>query len=323
MNALQALESLRDHVRSRHLSLATERTYALWLRRYMAFLSTRRDLATGTAGEKISAFLNALARNRSSISAHNQALCALVFFYERCLNERPELPDGLHLKRNDHHRLAPTQMDVRRLLCAIGNTPAQPVKLIVSLLYGCGLRLSEVLQLRIKDVDLERGQIVVRNPKNRRDRVVGVPRSLVDGLSSQIRRVRGTWETDHWNGVPVTMPSGPRYAAFHVSGSWPWFWIFPGAKPTRDPRSGRTVRWHCHPAIIRRAMDRVSADHQFATPLTPHHLRHAYATHALDRGANVRALQLAMGHKSLETTQRYLRSDALSVQSPLDALIPR
>jgi site-specific recombinase XerD len=319
MNSIQALELLRDHIRLRQLSLSTERTYLQWARRYIEFLRERPPLHAATSQMKITAFLTALAHRHTSASGQNQALNALLFFYKHALGADPGPIDALRVQQPEHTRQAPSAEDVRRLLATITDTPAHPVRLIVALLYGCGLRVNEALALRVKDVDFEQERLVVRQPKNRRDRIVALPRGLAKPLAEQIRRARGMWEEDHWHGIPVVMPPGPRRTAARSPMSWPWFWVFPGARPARDPRSGRLVRWRCHEAVVQKAMARATAD-DFDFPLTPHHLRHAYATHALDRGANIRALQLAMGHKSLETTQRYLRSDALDVQSPFDAL---
>jgi integrase len=179
------------------------------------------------------------------------------------------------------------------------------------------MRVSEPLSLRVRDVDMERSRITIRQAKGRKDRVVALPCSLINEFKSQIKIARGIWERDQASGIPCKLPGllGKKYPGYEHA--WAWFFVFPQHTTCKDPRDGREVRWHCHEANLQRAVKQ-AASKVGIQGVTPHHLRHAYATHALEFGANVRAVQEAMGHKSLETTMGYIHTDALSVKSPLE-----
>ncbi len=320
MKTDQALDALRDQLRRQRRSLSTERTYLQWLRRYVDYLRDHPKLRSATSPDKITAFLTSLAYARGSASGQNQALNALLFFYQHVRGEDPGPIKALRVRRPDTHRHAPTREQTLRLLHAVRDTPSYPIRLIVHLLYGTGLRLNEALDLRMKDVELDRSRLVVRNGKGNKDRVVALPASLRFSIVAQMKAARKIWEADRWKAIPVPLPDRLLSKSRHWESTLAWFWLFPAATTCLDPRSNRRVRWRCHPAVIQRALSKVSTTASFSTPITPHHLRHAYATHALENSANLRALQLALGHKSLETTQGYLRSDALDVASPLDTL---
>ncbi len=320
MTTDQALDSLRDQIRRQRLSLSTERTYLQWLRRYVDYLKHHPQLSADPGPKKITDFLTSLAVSRTSASGQNQALAAVLFFYKHVLEQDPGPIKALRVRRPEGHRHAPSQTDTLRLLDSIQDTPQYPIRLVVHLLYGCGLRLNEALDFRMKDVDLDGNRLIIREAKGNKTRIVALPGGLRTALATQMQSVRRIWERDQWNAIPVPLPDRLLEKSRRWEATLAWYWLFPAAKPCLDPRSGRRVRWRCHQATIQRAVGRASDQLGFSLPITPHHLRHAYATHALERGANIRALQLAMGHKSLETTQGYLTSDALNVPSPLDGL---
>ncbi|MGH8048764.1 MAG: tyrosine-type recombinase/integrase [Chthoniobacterales bacterium] len=316
MNTHHALELFRDSIRRRHLAIATEKSYCGWLRRFAGFL--QGGATTGTREEKVEAFLTDLARRRCSSSQQNQALNALMSFYRDVLEQPLSGVNALRVRRPAGIRIAPSAAVVRALMMALEDTPSQPVRLIASLLYGCGLRLNEALGLRLKDVDLTNSRFWIRDAKHHRDRVVAIPCALTGDIVAQVARAEASWREDFLKRIPVPLPGllGRKFP--HAEYSRDWYWLFPVADVCTDTRSGRTVRWRCHPAVVQRAFARASERASLRPAVTPHHLRHAYATHCLDAGVNVRALQSAMGHKSLETTMRYLHADALSVTSPLD-----
>ncbi len=320
MTSAQALSSLRDQLRRHRCALSTERSYLQWLRRYMTWLRSFPALAESPIYQKVEAFLIVLARDRISASGQNQALNAVLFFYQHVLGEDPGPIKALRVKRPDLHRHAPTQNEMIRLFQALRDTDHYPIRLIVHLLYGCGMRLNEALDLRLKDLDVERGRIVIRNAKGGKNRVVAIPKRLETALTTQMQAAKRIWESDRWESIPVPLPERLLQKSRHWEASLAWFWLFPATKPCRDPRTNRRVRWRCHEGTIQRALAAANGCTNFSTPITAHHLRHAYATHALEGGANIRSLQLALGHKSLETTQGYLRSEALDVASPLDNL---
>ncbi len=320
MNTHQATTALRDHVRRQHLSFATERTYAQWLRRYIVHLRHNPLLALQSTTEKITAFLTALAHDRASASGQNQALNALLFFYKHVLDEDPGPIKALRVRAPDAHRHAPSLSLTTQLLRNVRDTPHHPTRLITQLLYGCGLRLNEALDLRLKDVDLTSGQLTIRQAKGKKNRTLRLPIRLTPAITLQIESARRVWAADRWQGIPVPLPNRLLQKSRQSEAALAWFWLFPAKAPCRDPRSGRRVRWRCHPSVVQRAIARANPSTKSSLPITAHHLRHAYATHALENGANLRALQLAMGHKSLETTQGYLTAESLSVASPLDVL---
>jgi len=314
MNSTEALSRLRDELRRRHHALSTERTYCWWLGRYIAFV--RAAPADATREEKVESFLTALAHERRSASSQNQALNALVFFHAHVLGRPLVGVNALRARRPDRVRIAPGRMETRALLRALAGTP--PLDLVAHLLYGCGLRLCEALDLRLKDVDVVNSRLWIRDAKHRKDRVVALPCALAEAVAAQVSTGEAAWREDFRHRVPVPLPGLIAGKHPHAEYSRDWRWLFPAAGTCRDPRRSRVVRWRIHQTNVQRAFATASARLGLRPALTPHHLRHAYATHCLEDGVNVRALQAAMGHKSLDTTMGYLHADALSVVSPLD-----
>lgn len=317
MNTEQAIHRVRDIMRRQHNALSTEETYVFWLRRYMAALS---KMPGGLSSEqKIEQFLTELARDHGlSASSQNQAFNAILFFYKHVLKQTIGNIDALRAQRPVHMRHAPSVGETQALLQTIRNIGGYPTNLIARMLYGCGLRVSEPLNLRIKDVNLERCRLVIRGAKGGKDRMVALPASLVAELVQQIQRARATWQIDRQNRTPVTLPGrlAKKYPEFQFA--WSWAWLFPAHHLCRDPRTGTLVRFRMHEVNVQRAVK--FARRKLGIAVFPHELRHGYATHCLERGTNPRAIQKAMGHASLETTMGYLHAEALSVGSPLDTL---
>ena len=316
MNASEAEQLLRNTIRRKHFSLSTEDTYAGWLVRFMAYVV---KLPYGLPSEKkMEAFLTALARDEVSASTQNQAFNALLFFYRDCLRQKLEGINALRAKREASLRRAPAVEEVRRLLADVQDEGAYPVRLVVKLIYGCGLRITEPLGIRVRDVGLANSRLIIRRAKGGKDRVVGIPCSLVRDVTAQLEMARVIWQRDAAAGVPIKLPSRMEKKYPQAQWSWNWAWLFPQNAPCRDPRSGRTVRWHQLESTVQRAVK--SSCRRLGLEILPHELRHAYATHCLNGGQNPRAIQQAMGHKSLETTMGYLHAEALSVRSPLEVL---
>ena len=319
MNTSEAIERARQVIRRQHKAFSTEDTYIFWLRRYMFAL--RRMPKALSSEQKMEWFLNELARSRDvSASTQNQAFNAVLFFYRDVLRQELGKIDALRAKRPIHARHAPTVGEVQLLLQTIRNLGGYPTNLIARLLYGCGLRLCEPLNLRIKDLNLDRQHLCIRGAKGGGDRMVPLPLSLIPELSRQIEVARGVWRIDLHNRTPLMLPHrlAKKYPEYQFS--WGWAWLFPAHYPCRDPRSGLFVRYRMHEANVQRAVK--YARRKLGISVLPHELRHGYATHCLERGTNPRAIQQAMGHKSLETTMGYLHAEALSVYSPLDACVP-
>jgi integron integrase len=316
MTTTEAIDRLRKVIRLRHLSLSTEQSYAGWVARFGAWL--RRSKFQGTPAAKMEAFLTDLARQEVSASTQNQAFNALLFFYRETLDTDPGKINALRARRPSFVRVAPSPEEVAALLRDVRDVSGYPTRLITHLLYGCGLRVSEPLELRVKDVDLRESRLIIRQAKGAKDRIVPLPCSLVSAIKDQIAAARVIWKRDATNRLPVELPGGLAKKYPQSQFAWQWAWLFPLHTPSTDPRTGTLVRWHCLDSAVQRAV-RESA-RRLGLMITPHHLRHAYATHALRLGANVRDLQDSLGHVSLETTMRYTAPRACAVRSPLENL---
>jgi integron integrase len=314
MTPEQAVQKLRDVIRRKHLSLSTEQSYGGWLRRYCSYV--KKLPAEVPSEQRLERFLTALAKEDVSASTQNQALNAMLFFYREVLGMELAKVQGLRARRPQQVRRAPTREEIARLLKTIQAEADFVPSLVVRLLYGCGLRVSEPLNVRIRDVDLEAGQLTIRGAKGGKDRVVPIPCAVAEDLREQVASAGVVWRRDQLNHVPVALPGQLAVKYPEAQYDWSWAWLFPARQPCVDKRKGRLVRWRFHEANIQRAVRR--ACRKSGLSILPHELRHAYATHCLNGGANPRAIQEVMGHKSLETTMGYLHAEALGVRSPLD-----
>lgn len=313
MTTNQAVEKMREVIRRKHLAHSTEANYCQWLVRYARFVAERMTAGQSTE-QKLEAFLSQLAQQDVSASTQNQAFNALLFFYREVLGQAVGKVDSLRAKKAVHLRYAPELVEVRRLLAAVQDVGDYPTALIVKLIYGCGLRVSEPLNMRVKDVRLQDSKLVLCGAKGGKDRFVALPCSLVPELRAQLDYARAVAARDRLAGLPVKLPGllGTKYPHWQYAPKWAF--VFPAHKPC-DFR-GQVVRWRCHEANVQRCVRQ--AARPLGLDITPHHLRHAYATHCLNAGHNPRAIQQAMGHSQLETTMGYLHAEALSVRSPLD-----
>ena len=316
MNTEKAVARLTEVIRRKHLALATERSYCAWLRRYCDNL---KKFPTQLSSEqKLERFLNALAQGNVAASTQNQAFNAIIFFYQEALGVELKNVRALRARRPAQIRRAPSPTDTWRLIKTIQADSDFATSLAVRLLYGCGLRVCEPLNLRIKDVNAEAAQLIIRAGKGGKDRMVAIPCSALEDMREQIESARVMWKRDQQDRVPVALPHqlAAKYPAAQFD--WHWAWLFPAKNSCFDPRTRKLVRWRLHEANLQRAVRK--ACQKTGLFILPHELRHAYATHCLNRGANPRAIQEAMGHQSLETTMGYLHAESLSVASPLDAV---
>jgi len=312
------LDAVRERIRYRHYSYRTEEAYVGWVRRFVAFHGRRHPREMGAA--QIEAFLNDLANERdAAASTHNQALSALLFLYGEVLGV--ELPWLGNIDRPKRPRRLPvvlTRQEVRDVLAHMDGCAG----LMATLLYGTGMRLMECSRLRVKDVDLARGEITVRHGKGGRDRVTMVPRALADPLRRQLAHARVEWQDDRARGAPGVELPGALAAKYPKAGeSWGWFWVFPAAKASRDPRSDVQRRHHVNEETFQRAVKRAVRAAGIAKPATTHTLRHAFATHLLESGYDIRTIQELLGHRDVATTMIYthvLDRGGHGVVSPLD-----
>jgi integrase len=262
------------------------------------------------------AFLTQLARQDVSASTQNQAFNALIFFYREVMKVEVGKVDSLRAKKPVHLRFAPEFSEVKKLITAVPDVGGYPTALIVKLIYGCGLRVCEPLNLRVKDVLLEDSKLVICGAKGGKDRFVAIPCSLAGELKAQLAFARAVQAQDRANLIPVALPGLLAKKYPHWQFSPKWAFLFPARTTCLHPREGYNVRWRCHEANVQRAVR--AAARPLGLDITPHHLRHAYATHCLNGGQNPRAIQQAMGHANLETTMGYLHAEAMSVKSPFE-----
>jgi integron integrase len=226
------LDQLRSACRLRHFSRRTEEAYCHWTRRFIVFHGKRHPSAL--AGPEVTQFLTSLANDhRVSASTQNQALCALLFLYRIVL--KCPLPDNLEVPRVRTPPRLPvvlTRTEVRAVMAQLHGVP----HLVASLLYGAGLRLLECLELRVKDIDLERSEIIVRQRKGRKDRITVLPTSVAPALRTHLADVQGLHVRDLAAGFGrVTMPEALARKYPNAATSWPWQFAFPAARVCRDP----------------------------------------------------------------------------------------
>jgi len=311
---------LRETMRARRYSLKTEKAYVHWVRRYIFFHKMRHPKDMGPA--EATAFLNHLANERRvSASTQNQALAALLFVYRHVLQvELPWLDGLVRAKASKRLPTVLTQNEVQAILAKLTGTRW----LMVSLMYGAGLRLNECLSLRVKDVDLSGAKLIVRQGKGNKDRVTLLPQRLKLPLASHLERVRALHQGDLAKGfgeAPLPQCLAGKYP--RAGYSWAWQFVFPSANHCRDPYTGRTVRWHIHEKTLQRVVQRAVKRAGTPKPVGCHTFRHAFATHLLEAGHNIRVVQELMGHKDVETTMIYthlMNNSLAAVRSPADAL---
>ncbi len=313
------LEQVVARLRVKHYSLRTEQIYVDWIKRFVWFHGKRHPRDMGAA--EIEAFLTNLAVERSvSASTQNQAKSALLFLYKEVLQiELPWLDNVTQAKVPKKLPVVMTQNEVRAVLARLDGT----VWLICSLLYGSGSRIMECLRLRVKDVDFERCEILVREGKGFKDRVTMLPASLVQLLKQQLERVKTLHEEDLLKGYgDVFMPMALEAKYPKAGKSWNWQYIFPSRNLSVDPRSGAVRRHHSDEKVIQRAVKKAASAAEISKLATPHTFRHSFATHLLQSGYDIRTVQELLGHSDVSTTMIYthvLNKGGKGVVSPLDS----
>jgi integron integrase len=308
----------RERMRTRHLALRTEQAYLHWLRRYVAFHRGRHPRALGASA--IEQFLTHLAvQRRVSAATQNQALQALLFLYRHVLGiELPWLDSITRAAASKRLPVVLNRAEVRALLAQLEGAPW----LIASLLYGSGLRLMEALRLRVKDLALERGELIVREGKGGKDRVTMVPAALDTALRAHLERLRAWYEDERRREQPgVSLPTALARKFPQAGTRWGWQYLFPAARLCGDPYTGLAVRHHLHEKAVQRAVQGAVHRAGLTQPASCHTLRHCFATHLLEDGYDIRTVQELLGHADLKTTMIYthvMAKGANGVRSPLD-----
>jgi integron integrase len=315
---VRLLDRVRVALRTLHYSTRTEKAYVGWIRRFIVFHGKRHPETMGEL--EIGVFLSSLATEaKVAASTQNQALAALLFLYQEVLGrELRWMGDLVHAKRPAHVPVVLTPTEALTLLGGLSG----PTALIGGLLYGAGLRLLEALRLRAKDVDFGRREIIVRRGKGQKDRHTVLPAKLVDPLGEHLEAVRAQHRSDlEEGGGFVELPEALRRKYPTAPREWLWQWVFPATRTYLDAATHETRRHHLHETVVQKEMRRVAVAAQIPKHVTPHTLRHSFATHLLESGYDIRTIQELLGHKDVSTTMIYthvLNRGAGGVRSPLD-----
>jgi integron integrase len=317
MDTYKALEMTKNTIRFRHYSLKTEKSYLGWIKRFCLFVRRHPD---GESEQKIKGFLSELVMDGDVAAAtQRQALNAIVFFYTQVLKK--DLGDFADFARAKRPRRLPVVLSQAEVVALLGHLSGQNW-LMGSLLYGAGLRLSECLRLRVKDVDLARGIITVRAGKGDKDRRVMLPASVRQAMTVQLDDVARLHNQELSAGISdVELPNGLARKYPNASKELAWQWVFPARNRSICPRTGAVRRHHIHDSALQKAIKAASRSAKIAKQVGPHTLRHSFATHLLEAGETIRTVQELLGHAHVTTTMIYthVAQQHLAV-SPLDRL---
>ena len=309
-----------ERLRLRHASPRTIEAYVAWVRRYVRHCRGRHPRACGEA--EVTAFLSYLATERKvAASTQNQALAALLFLYGEVLDAPAGwLQSMVRAKRPHRVPTVLSREEAARLLDEMLGVPG----LVAALLYGTGLRLMEALTLRVKDIDFDRCEVIVRRGKGGRDRVTMLPESLLEPLGTQLDAVRRLHRRDRAEGKGgASLPEASHLKSPLAVTDVLWQWVFPARRTYVDTKTGKWVRHHYHESAVQRAVSEAARRAAIGKRVSCHTFRHSFATHLLEAGYDIRTVQELLGHRSLNTTMIYthvLNRGGRGVRSPLDAL---
>lgn len=314
---MKLLDQLRREIRLRHYSIRTEHTYIDWTRRYVNFHGLRHPAEMGAP--EINAFLSHLAVDQNvAASTQNQALNALVFLYKRVLNA--DVGDLGKVVRAKKPKRLPVVLSVEETASLLGHLEGTR-RLMAELLYGTGMRIIEVLRLRVKDVDFGRNMITIRDGKGQKDRTVMLPVEIKGELAAHLERVREVHERDLAEGCgTVHLPFALERKYPNANREWGWKYVFPAGKFSVDPRSGRRQRHHVYESVLQKALKTATREAGICKAVHAHCLRHSFATHLLESGESLRTVQKLLGHEDIRTTAIYthvLQTGPCAVGSPL------
>jgi integron integrase len=316
------MDQVREVMRLRHYAIRTETCYSDWIRRYILFHQMRsREELRAEPERKIELFLSDLAvRGNVTASTQNQAFNALLFLYREVLHRPLEAIDAVRADRPSRVPVVLTVEETRQVLLAMSGTP----QLVAKLLYGSGLRLLEGLRLRVQDLDFGMRQLTVRDGKGSKDRYTVLPETLLPLLREHLEKVRILHQQDLRVGNGAVYLPGAldrKYPA--AAREWRWQYVFPARALSKDPRSDAVRRHHIDEATIHRAIKNAVSRVGIVKRVSSHTFRHSFATHALQRGADIRTIQELLGHQDVSTTMIYthvLRQGGSGMKSPLDCL---
>lgn len=314
------MEQAKDVLRLKHYSIRTEQAYLGWIYRYIRFHRMRHPKEMG--GQEIEMFLTDLAIHQNvSASTQNQAFNALLFLYKKVLGislEDAQI-NAIRASKKRNLPVVLSKKEVKRVLLAMGGQQ----QLMAKLLYGSGLRLMECVRLRVHDVDFAMGEIIVRDGKGNKDRITFLPPTLKKVLQEQIDKVRLIHEQDIKNGYGnVYLPNALERKLGSAGKDLGWQYVFPSDSLSNDPRSGKKQRHHIHESSLQKALRKAAKQVGLVKRVSPHTMRHSFATHLLMDGTDIRNIQQLLGHKDIATTMIYthvLREhQRINIKSPLN-----
>ena len=318
MSSEKLLERARRVLRLKHYAYRTEQRYLAWIRRFILFHSKRHPIHMGQA--EIEAFLTHLAvKEKVAAATQNQALNALLFLYRQVLNLPVDFPlSSVRARRPKRMPTVLSKEEVLLLLPCIDGI----YNLMAKLLYGSGLRVSECVRLRVKDVDFDQRHLAVRDGKGAKDRITLLPEAVIPVIKDHLPRTRLIHQRDLRQGYgSVHLPFALARKYPEAPRQWIWQFLFPSPQLSTDPRSGLTQRHHISTSALQKAVHRAAMLARIEKRVTCHTLRHSFATHLLENGQDIRTVQDLLGHKDVKTTMIYthvLKRGPFAVRSPLD-----
>lgn len=320
VNWPQLQEAARTALRLEHYAYRTEKTYLYWIRYFVSYHQWQKP--STLAEPAVHQFLSHLAVNKKvAASTQNQALNAIVFLYGKVLKrELGDFSDFPRARRGKRLPVVLSREEVQKLIRAMEGTEG----LLVRLMYGTGMRVSEALRLRVQDIAFDRREITVRGGKGDKDRRVPLPASVKTDLLQHLDWRRGLYEADRKKRMhDVELPGALLRKYPKARYEWRWQYVFPASGYSKDPYSDAVRRHHLDPQRIQRAVRAAAAETNITSRITPHTLRHCFATHLLEAGQDIRTVQELLGHSDVKTTMIYthvLNQGPMGVTSPLDTL---
>jgi len=315
------LDQYRESLRNRHYSIRTEKTYISWVRQYILHHNKRHPREMGVA--EINDFITFLVNQKTvSASTQNQAISAVLFLYRHVLHIQLDETALVSIRPTKPKRL-PTVLSKEEAKSVIAKMSGV-YKLMAQIMYGGGLRLMEVLRLRIKDLDFSNRQIIVRDGKGENDRITTFPEILLEPLRLHLKQIRALHDRDLSEGFgTVYLPYALERKFTNANREFAWQYAFPAFNLSLNPANGVKQRHHTNETSLQKAVKQAAKLAKIDKPVSPHTFRHSFATHLLQNGYDIRTVQELLGHKDVKTTMIYthalsVQRGGLAVKSPLD-----